>query len=498
MKTRVACINVIDFPLCALLQDLALRSLYPYAVAENEYPHALLVAVNQIAERDVHVGMTAAQARNRCAQLRILVQDTEQEQHESDKLLELLYCVGPHVEAVAPGEYYLELHGLNRLYGGEDGIGRRIRNLFPPSTYAVRIGIADNKPVARIASLIAHTNDTLIIPHGSERDFLSPLPIAALGLTNDTYLTLNSLGLKTIGEITRLPVHEITRRFGDDMRCLAECLHSDNASPVSPVAFANERFAELRFDNSLDNLAQLEENIVRLMQSMLEKLQSSGEGCGEISILLEGAYFKSKLINVKLNKLTCSLSAWRRQVNHSLSGIQFAFGITTIRVTLTTVAPLIPCQMSLFSSAIADDVSTHHNKIEMEQLPLARITMLNKVLPEESFRFNSRDDYVPLEINQSCITPQCCYSGSSLAGLRLYKNPQTIKVTTDKNNLYGIVSAAGVERVVWQCAPYHISGGWWEREFQRSYYEVETDRGMCYLLFRDEIQSKWYLQGYFD
>ncbi len=498
MKNRFACINVVDFPLCALLKDLAPRSLYPYAVAENEHPHALLVAVNQIAERDVHVGMTTAQARNRCAQLRILVQDTKQEKYESDKLQELLYCVGPHVETVAPGEYYLELCGLNRLHGGEDGIGKRIRSLFPPSTYAVKIGIAGNKPVARIASLIAHNNDTLIIPHGCERDFLSPLPISALGLTDDTYLKLNSLGLNTIGEITKLPIHEITRRFGEDVKCLVECLQSENTSPVSPFAFPNERYAELRFDDPLDNLAQLEENIVRLLQSMMEKLQSSGDGCREVSILLEGAYFNPKLIDVKLNQLTCSLSVWRRQVHHSLSGIQFVFGVTTIRVTLTTVAPLLPSQMSLFSSAVADDVFAYKCNTELEKLPLARIAVSNKVLPEECVRLNARNDNEPLDVYQSRNTLQCYYSGSSLAGLRLYKNPQTIKVTTDKSNLYGIVSAAGVERVVWQCAPYHLSGGWWEREFQRSYYEVETDRGMCYLLFHDEIQSKWFLQGYFD
>ena len=498
MKTRVACINVIDFPLCALLKDLAPRSLYPYAVAENEHPHALLVAVNQIAKRDVHVGMTVAQARNRCAQLRILVQDTKQEQNESDKLQELLYCVGPHVEMAAPGEYYLELRGLNRLHGGEDGIGKRIRSLFPPTTYAVKVGIAGNKPVARIASLVAHNNDTLIIPHGCERDFLSPLPISALRLMHDTYLKLNSLGLKTIGEITQLPLQEITRRFGEDVQCLVECLHCENASPVSPFAFSNERFAELRFDNSLDNLTQLEDNIVRLLQSMLEKLQSSGEGCREISIRLEGAYFKPRQINVRLNQLTCLLSAWRRQVHHSLLGIQFVFGVTTIRVTLTTVAPLLPSQMSLFSSAVADDVFAHKCNTELEQLPLARIAISNKVLPEESVRLNARNDNEPLDVNQSRNTLQCYYSGSSLAGLRLYKNPQAIKVTTDKSSLYGFVSASGVERVVWQCAPYHISGGWWEREFQRSYYEVETDRGMSYLLFHDEIQSKWFLQGYFD
>ena len=498
MIHRVACIKIVEFPLCVLLRDIAPRSLYPYAVAENEHPHALLIAVNQIAERDVHVGMTAAQARNRCAQLRILVQHIEQEKYESDKIQELLYSVGPHVETAVPGEYYLELRGLSRLHGGEDGIGRRIQSLFSTFTYAAKVGIAGNKPVARISALIAHHNDTFIVPHGSERDFLSPLPIAALGVSPDTCRQLCSLGLKNIGDITRLPMHEITRRFGEDIRCLAECIQSNQTSPVTPFAFTNERFAELRFDDPLDNFAQLEDNIVRLLQSMLEKLQSSGEGCSGILILLEGADFISRQITVKLNQISGSLSVWRRQVCHSLAGLQSVLGVTTIRVSLTTVSPLQSHQMSLFSPAVADDDSARKCKTVQYKLPLVRIGMTNKVLPEECVQFSVWNENEPPDTRQPCNAPQCYYTGNSLAGLRLYKCPQRIKVTTDKESLYGIVSTAGVERVVWQCAPYRISGGWWEREFQRSYYEVETDRGMYYLLYRDDIQSKWYLQGFFD
>lgn len=498
MTNRIACVTIADFPLCVLLHDIAQRSLYPVAVAETDNPQALIVAVNQVAEGDVQIGMTVAQARSRCAKLRILAQDPKQEQIESNNVRELLYRVGPHVETAAPGEYYLELRGITRLHGSEEGVCKSILRLFSPSTYAVQIGIGFNKQVARIASLMAHPYDTLNVPDNCEKDFLSPLPIAALGVAMETNMQLYSLGLKTIGDITQLPLQEITRRFGEEMRCLAECLHSNGTSPILPFAFPDERFAEVRFDDPLNNLEQLEDNIVCLLRSMMKKLQSAGEGCQEISIQLEGSYSESKLINVMLSKVTCALPAWKQQVHHTLACMQYDFGITTIRVTLISVSPLQASQMSLFSFARASNDSLPTCNEELSKLSLMHISTIEKVLPEDSVQLKTFHNNEQVNTKQSCNAPHCYYTGRSLSGLRLYKTPQVVKVTTNRNSLFGIISTAGVERVVWQCAPCFVSGGWWEDEFQRAYYEVETDRGMCYLLYRDEMQSKWYLQGFFD
>ncbi|MBK7091094.1 MAG: DNA polymerase Y family protein [bacterium] len=498
MTNRIACVTIADFPLCVLLNDIAPRSLYPYAVAETDNPQALIVAVNQVASRDVQTGMTVAQARSRCAQLRMLTQDHKHEQIESDKIRELLYRVGPNVETNAPGEYYLELRGLTLLHGSEDDVCKSILRLFSPSTYAVQIGVGCNKQVARIASLLAHPYDTLNVPNCCERDFLSPLPIAALGVATETNMQLYSLGLKTIGDVAQLPLQEITRRFGDDMRCLAECLQSNRAQPILPDDFPDERFAEIRFDDPLNNLEQLEDNVVCLLRSMLEKLHTAGEGCKEISILLEGSYCDPKQINVKLSKLTCSLPAWKRQVQYTLHGMQFTIGITTIRVTLISVSSLHSSQMSLFSASQSNDDSPPSCNDELEKLSLKRISVVEKVLPEDSVMLNTMDFIESQKTKHSACTPLCYYTGRSISGLRLYRTLQVIKVTTNRENLYGIISSSGVERVIRQCSPCYVSGGWWEREFQRSYYAVETDRGMCYLLFRDEIQSKWYLQGFFD
>lgn len=498
MTNRIACVTIADFSLCVLLRDIAQRSLYPLAVAETDNPQALIVAVNQEAERDVQTGMTVAQARSRCAQLKILIRDHKQEQRESDVIRDLLYCVGPQVETNKAGEYYLELRGLIRLHGSEEGVCKSVLRMFSPSMYAVQIGVGCNRQVARIASLLAHPYDSLNVPSGRESDFLSSLPISALGVTTETNVQLYSLGLKTIGEVSQLPLQEITRRFGEDMWCLAECLQNNCPHPILPDDFPNERFAEIRFDDPLNCLEQLEDNIACLLRSMLEKFQSTGEGCKEISIRLEGTNCEPKIVDVKLNKLTNSLTAWKRQVQHTFHGMQFSYGITTIRVTLISVSSLQSSQMSLFSPARANDNTLPTCTEELSQLPLMHVTVTEKVLPEEIAVLNTIPDRESGKAKQSGSTPLCYFTGRSISGLRLYKLPQGIKVTTDRGNLYGIISSSGIERVVRQCTPCYVSGGWWEHEFQRSYFEVETDRGMCYLLYRDEMQSKWYLQGFFD
>ena len=498
MNNRVAFIRVVDFPLLVLVGQHTPISRNPYAVAEHEHPHASLVAVNRIAERDVQVGMTVAQARNRCAQLQVLVQDIKQERLESKKITALLRNVGPNVELAALGEYYLELRGLIRLYGSEANIGQSILRELSHTKYTVQVGIAGMKQVARIASLHTHPNGTLIISRGRECNFLAPLPIAALGFSTATNLQLYTLGIKTIGDIARLPISEVTRRFGKEVGNLSECMQNDREALVASGAFPQDHSAEQNFEDPIDNFDQLLDNISRLMQELLMHLQSSGQSCRAISLLLEGIYFQPKQVNVTLDRLTCSLSVWLPQVKLALLKLRFTSGVTSIRLTLTNVAPHDAKQMSLFANNTANNISLLASNSELEKLSLTRIAIINKVLPEESVISHTGRNGGLLDSEHSPHTPKCYYTGNSLSGLRLFKFPLGVEVTTVRDDVLGIVSEAGYERVVRQNMPCNVSGGWWEREFQRSYFEVETDRGMNYLLYHDQLQSKWYLQGIFD
>ena len=61
---------------------------------------------------------------------------------------------------------------------------------------------------------LAHTATISLVPAGDEEAALSGLPVAALRLPPDALERLEALGLRTIGDVLRLPRETLASRFG--------------------------------------------------------------------------------------------------------------------------------------------------------------------------------------------------------------------------------------------------------------------------------------------
>src|ERR1019366_456128 len=68
----------------------------------------------------------------------------------------------------------------------------------------VSVGVATTKLVAKIASELAKPDGLLVVPTGTELDFLRPLDVGRLG----------GLGVRTIGELADLPEASLQRALG--------------------------------------------------------------------------------------------------------------------------------------------------------------------------------------------------------------------------------------------------------------------------------------------
>ncbi len=64
---------------------------------------------------------------------------------------------------------------------------------------------------------MARFGTTDIIPTGSERAAIAPMPLAALRLEPETVAALGRVGLKRIGDIVDLPRAPLVARFGSDL-----------------------------------------------------------------------------------------------------------------------------------------------------------------------------------------------------------------------------------------------------------------------------------------
>jgi hypothetical protein len=80
----------------------------------------------------------------------------------------------------------------------------------------------------------------------------------------------------------------------------------------------------------------------------------------------------------------------------------------------------------------------------------------------------------------------------------LFSPPNSVTVTTKDERLGLLQTTHSVRVIVAFNGPWRLSGSWWSTPFDRLYFEAETDDRNRYLLFYDQLASRWFLQGIFD
>jgi protein ImuB len=134
-----------------------------------------------------------------------------------DRLLARLEGIGAAVEPGRPGLAWFEARGLENLYGGttEGVIAAARRALGTPA----RLGAAPSRFAALAAASKARARRAEIAPQGPARlaAYLAPLPVELLKTRPHTAGlpdTLERFGIRTLGELAKLPRPALADRFG--------------------------------------------------------------------------------------------------------------------------------------------------------------------------------------------------------------------------------------------------------------------------------------------
>ena len=115
----------------------------------------------------------------------------------------------PWVHPVRLGVCALPARGPARFFGGEESVVSRLAETVRVEAEAT-IGVADGLFAATLAA-----RAELIVPPGGTADFLAPCSVATLARP-DLAVTLQRLGVTTLGQLAALPAASISDRFGAD------------------------------------------------------------------------------------------------------------------------------------------------------------------------------------------------------------------------------------------------------------------------------------------
>lgn len=124
----------------------------------------------------------------------------------SSQVMAIFEDVTPVVEQISVDEAFLDVSGTTHLLGAPSAIARALRRRVRHEVgLPLSVGVASTKFLAKIASARAKPDGLVVVPTGSEIDFLHPLPVEALwGVGRVTTGKLHRMGIHTIGELAEL------------------------------------------------------------------------------------------------------------------------------------------------------------------------------------------------------------------------------------------------------------------------------------------------------
>ncbi len=220
----------------------------------------------------VRSAMPAVRAERLCPQAVFVPPDFARYKAVSQQVREIFARHTDLIEPLSLDEAYLDVTDpKDRLDGGEvpsaTAIAQTIRAQIREETQlTASAGIAPNKFLAKIASDWRKPDGQFVIRPQQVFDFLTPLPVGCIpGVGKVALQKLETLGVKTVGDLRAIELTALQRLFGSFGARLHERAQGIDERPVEPDQPVQSISAEDTFEHDVP-LDALEPTIRRLAE----------------------------------------------------------------------------------------------------------------------------------------------------------------------------------------------------------------------------------------
>ncbi len=229
-------------------------------------------------EFGVHSAMPMVRARRLCPHAAFVPNDVDSYLDYSKKIREIFHSFTPLVEPLSLDEAFLDVGGSERLFGPPEQQARQIKGRVAELGLTCTVGVAPNKFLAKLASARGKPDGLLVVPEDQIDAFLHPLPITALwGVGPQTGEALRRLGLRTVGDLARMPRRTLERAVGDALGSQLHYLANGvDDRPVITDEPAKSIGSEETFAHDLDSSEEVRRELLRLTDRTADRVRSKG------------------------------------------------------------------------------------------------------------------------------------------------------------------------------------------------------------------------------
>lgn len=484
---KFAVLEVPAFPLRALLRLEAGLENKAVALVQGEGKRARILHVTAAAlDAGVQVGMGSLQTLAECPTLDLRSASPIGEKEADAALLVAAWLLSPRVEQTAPGLCTVDLAGRNLA-----GLRRDLASValqLSGQGLPVNIGIADTPLTARFAAHVANPEKWVT----DSPSFLAPLPVSLLDLTTAEETLFASLGLRTLGDLTRLPRASFSQRLGIRGDRLWAMATGEDTRPLE-TAVAPARFeAHIDLEHSVETLEPLLFVLRRFVDRLAGELNAAGLAAGILTLCLrmedETIYQRS----FRLPEATARAEVLFGALENHLATVQTSSAVCGLDLTIQPLRPQHR-QDGLFDMVLRDPHGFY------DTLARAGSVLGPDHIGTPSRNKSHRPDCFSLLTPPATVAeyrplPSAPKRGPVLRRIRP-PSPATVELTKDTPSY--VQSEVMEGAVIAHRGPFRLSGNWWDKSnWSREEWDVEIGSGGLYRLLR--TRDGWCVEGVYD
>jgi DNA polymerase IV len=196
----------------------------------------------------------------------------------SAEIMEILGDFSPLVEPLSVDEAFVDLTGTGSIFGAPlDGVRRLKERIRADTGLTASAGLASNKFVAKVASDLEKPDGLVAVTAGQEATFLAPLTVDRIwGVGRVMASALATLGIRTIGQLQRVPRDVLVQRFGKHGDALSDLAFGRDDRAVEPYTPPKSMGAENTFGVDCHDRDQIETELRSQAERVARELRSEG------------------------------------------------------------------------------------------------------------------------------------------------------------------------------------------------------------------------------
>lgn len=225
---------------------------------------------------------------------------------------------------------------------------QQIQRTIEAQRLASQVGIASNRFTAWAAAISSTDGRVGFVTKGEEAWSLYCHPISLLPLDEKYRNRLWWLGIRTLGDFTKLPWPAIGVHFGKQGQMAYKLAQGIDPTPVRKRVKGHELSLSMSFDGGVAERETLHTALNNLLGQLVACLEASGETARLLRLSLGLDNRGVAEFETRLRRRSSTFVQLMNELQLALDRVQLNSAITEVTLTLGDIVPVAPKQLEIF------------------------------------------------------------------------------------------------------------------------------------------------------